>query len=223
MKKGVKIKKSMSTKKKLIISLIITLLWYFALFILGTSMRCMCVGGAFENCIDYEFLTPLKSGCHCNCTSIYSFVLEYIIVILPFFISYILLSKNKKRVLKKSLYLIAIVILFLLIIAGFYTIFYKQVEQSKIENTNVEDLKEYCLSTLRNNEEVNEIKNVQVFNDSDSYEVFLENYEFHYDSGRVYQKFPIVIAEIKANYSGEIQQCLWICGRERHPFITPFL
>ena len=87
-------------KKKIIISLIITLVWYLTLFYTYSSFKaCSCSSGEIINfCIDYEYLSPLKGGCHCGCTSLQTVVYEYLYaLIIPFIIAYVIMSLREKK------------------------------------------------------------------------------------------------------------------------------
>lgn len=85
------------TKKKIIYSLAITLAWYFILFIINGGTMCRCAPRGFENCIDYNYLSPLQGGCHCGCTSLLTVVyLYFLTLILPFCIVYFIMSMKQK-------------------------------------------------------------------------------------------------------------------------------
>jgi hypothetical protein len=84
-------------KKKVIISILITLSWYLFLYII-TSPICFCMfsKNAYD-CVDYYYLSPIK-GCHCDCWSIEQVIKNYSIAfVIPFVLIYILLSLIEKK------------------------------------------------------------------------------------------------------------------------------
>jgi surface polysaccharide O-acyltransferase-like enzyme len=87
------------TKYKIIISLLFTLGWYFFLFYTNLKYSpCVCVKDGLENCIDYNYLSPLRGGCHCGCVSILQIIkLYFVIFIIPFLIIYIITSLVEKK------------------------------------------------------------------------------------------------------------------------------
>lgn len=86
------------TKYKIIISLLFTLGWYFFLFYTNFKSLCFCVTDGFENCVDYNYLSPLRGGCHCGCVSLLQIIkLYFVVFIIPFFIVYITTSLMEKK------------------------------------------------------------------------------------------------------------------------------
>jgi len=89
-------------KRKLIVSLVVMLAWYFILIIIFNmavvSCDCMPDGAGFENCTDYEYLSPLKDLCHCSCTPLSRVIFLYFYTLIgPFLIVYLILSMVEKR------------------------------------------------------------------------------------------------------------------------------
>lgn len=85
------------TKKKIIYSFVITLIWYLFLVVTNPPLTCSCLPGGFENCVDYEYLSPFQGGCHCSCTSLSTVIYEYFIAfIIPFLFIYFLISLSEE-------------------------------------------------------------------------------------------------------------------------------
>ena len=90
------------TKYKIIISVVITLIWYIFLFYFNANMICFCAVEGFKDCTDYNFLSPLQGGCHCDCISLPTVLYLYFIsFIVPFFIAYFIISLAEKESVKE--------------------------------------------------------------------------------------------------------------------------
>jgi len=78
------------TRKKIILSFAVLILWYAVL----SSFRvlCKCALGGFEGCVDYEYLELIHNNCHCSCTSLSEAVVTNITLILPSIIVYVIYS-----------------------------------------------------------------------------------------------------------------------------------
>lgn len=92
------------TKKKVFFSLLVTVFVYGPVEFVSFLMRCSCKIDAWDNSIDYQYLSPLQGGCHCGSTSLLTVIILYLVLIIaPFTITYLLMSrdKSKEQVLKK--------------------------------------------------------------------------------------------------------------------------
>ena len=82
-------------KKKVVISIIITLVWAFFLYI-STSVICSCIIRK-SDCVDYYYISPI-GRCHCDCWPLERVIKNYLIAfVLPFILVYILLSLIEKK------------------------------------------------------------------------------------------------------------------------------
>jgi hypothetical protein len=81
------------TKKKLIVSVILTIFWIFIKKLSAPLVNCMCIQGGFDNCTDYYRFLLIKQGCHCTCFSLPEVLLQYFWnLIVPFVIAYLIYS-----------------------------------------------------------------------------------------------------------------------------------
>jgi len=82
-------------KKKVVISLVITLFWYFFLYIIMSPI-CSCIIEK-SDCVDYYYLSPI-GGCHCSCWPIERIIKNYLIAfVIPFVLIYTLISLIEKK------------------------------------------------------------------------------------------------------------------------------
>jgi hypothetical protein len=87
--------------KKVLLSLTVIILFVSIVNYLSlTGSVCDCLGGGFDYCTDYNSFSILYDSCHCGCSSISDIFLEYLEIILPGFLVYLIYSlvefiKNK--------------------------------------------------------------------------------------------------------------------------------
>jgi len=100
------------TKRKVLYSLLGTLVWYGAL-IIGTAFGtvCKCATGGFEGCVDYYHTFPIPLGCHCSCTTLSIVIIMYLFAfVLPFVASYLWISLKGEESKKRWVFIIFAVI-----------------------------------------------------------------------------------------------------------------
>ena len=101
------------TKKKVIISIVITFIWFLMALIYNWILHVLCKEGinyGFKGCIDYYSLLIISMWHHCShysgiCTPLSAVISQYFwIIIFPFGLTYLILSiisyafyKNKKK------------------------------------------------------------------------------------------------------------------------------